>query len=98
MSTSEIRAYELSVDPFDRPDVDVELFFSTLGDALDDDAGVTHRYVIVIDGEPPFAIARDIRSTTGGEPVDAMLDYIADDGSDASVELIHVRAIGRISR
>lgn len=97
MSTSDIRAYELSVDPFDRPDLDVNLFFPTLGEALDDDPGVDRRYVIVIDGEPPFAIARDVRSEGSGDPVDATLNYVAEDGADASLELMHVRAIGRIT-
>jgi len=108
---TDIRGYELSTSPFDEAPVSVERWFGTLGAFLDEHDR-ERRYAILIDGgEPPFAVARDVRLGTetnqsehpfGGEPplttMDARLDYLdADGGEDGrqARDFVHVSDIVR---
>ena len=109
-NVTDIRGYELSTAPFDRPAVNVERWFGTLGAFLDEHDR-ERRYAIVIDGgEPPFAIARDVRLGTetnqADRPfdrsaplttMDARLDFLDDEGGEDGVDLIDVRAIGVVA-
>lgn len=103
-----LRDYALSGAPFVTPDVPVEHWYPTLGAFLDgnDPQG---RYALVVDGDPATYVAHTVRLGTEtndaerpyrdeppSETLDARLEFITEDERETGIDLLDLRAIGRL--